>query len=109
MNKIIERGILYDYYGDLLTEHQREIYEDAVYNDLSLNEIAQEQGISKQGVHDLISRCTKTMEGYESKLHLIEQSEKLRESAKQLMELAEEVPEKEELISRIRQIAQQLN
>ena len=51
LEKIVEQGLLYDFYGDLLTDHQRKIYEDAVYNDMSLNEIAEEQGISKQGVH----------------------------------------------------------
>ena len=49
MEKIVEQGLLYDFYGELLTEHQRKIYEDAVYNDLSLSEIAEMQGISRQG------------------------------------------------------------
>ena len=52
MDKIYEQTMLFDFYGELLTEHQRSIYEDAVYNDLSLSEIAQERGISRQGVHD---------------------------------------------------------
>ena len=64
MKKIVEQGLLYDFYGELLTEHQREIYEAAVYNDMSLTEIADENGISKQGVHDLIKRCTNTLQGY---------------------------------------------
>ena len=54
MEKIVRQGLLYDFYGELLTEHQRRIYEDVVCNDLSLSEIAQEQGITRQGVHDLI-------------------------------------------------------
>ena len=70
MEKIVEQGLLYDFYGELLTPHQRRIYEDAVFNDLSLSEIAQEAGISRQGVHDLIKRCDRTLEEYESKLHL---------------------------------------
>jgi len=69
--KIVEQGMLYDFYGELLTAHQKEIYEDLVYNDMSLNEIAAQYGISKQGVHDLIKRCTKTMQTYEDKLHMI--------------------------------------
>ena len=72
MEKIVEQGLLYDFYGELLTEHQRHIYEDVVMNDMSLSEIAQEAGISRQGVHDLIKRCDKTLEEYESKLHLME-------------------------------------
>lgn len=53
MEKIVEQGLLYDFYGELLTEHQRRIYEDMVLNDLSPSEIAKEQGISGQSVHDL--------------------------------------------------------
>ena len=61
MEKIVEQGILYDFYGELLTQHQQKIYEDAVYHDLSLSEIAEEQGISRQGVHDLIKRDRKSV------------------------------------------------
>ena len=59
MEKIVEQGLLYDFYGELLTEHQRRIYEDMVLNDLSPSEIAKEQGISRQSVHDLKKRCDK--------------------------------------------------
>ncbi len=71
MDDIIERGRLYDYYGGLLTEHQRQIYEAVVYNDMSLSEIAQEYDISRQGVHDLIRRCDKMLKRYEDSLGLI--------------------------------------
>ncbi len=76
MEKIVEQGLLYDYYGELLTEHQKKIYEDVVYNNLSLNEIAEDEGISKQGVHDLVKRCDKTLSEYEDKLKLIERGKK---------------------------------
>ena len=72
MERIVEQTLLYDFYGELLNEHQRGVYEDAVFNDLSLIEIADEYGISRQGVHDLIKRVSNTLEGYESKLHLVE-------------------------------------
>ncbi len=72
MDNIIERGRLYDYYGGLLTEHQRQIYEALVYNDMSLAEIAGEHDISRQGVHDLIRRCDRQLNRYEEKLKLIE-------------------------------------
>lgn len=71
MERIIEQGILYDFYGPLLTRHQQEIYEAVVYNNLSLGEIAAEEGISRQGVHDLIKRCDRTLADYEEKLHLV--------------------------------------
>ena len=72
MNKILEQALLYDFYGELLTEHQKEIYEQFVLDDLSLSEIAESEGISRQGVHDLVRRCQKALEGYEAKLHLVE-------------------------------------
>lgn len=65
MEEKVEQAYLYDFYGELLNEHQRRIYEDFVFNDLSLGEIASCEGISRQGVHDLIKRCNKMLEGYE--------------------------------------------
>ena len=56
MEKKLMQTYLYDFYGELLTEHQRSIYEEFVFDDLTLSEIAQEQGISRQGVHDLVKR-----------------------------------------------------
>ena len=86
MERIFEQTLLYDFYGELLTAHQQNIYEDAVYNDMSLSEIAEERGISRQGVHDLIKRCDRILQDYESKLHLVEKfmgaKEKIREIEK---------------------------
>lgn len=67
----MEQAMLYDFYGELLTENQKSIYEDAVLNDLSLSEIAEEKGITRQCVHDTIRRCNRILEGYEEKLHLL--------------------------------------
>lgn len=72
MEQIVTKGLLYDFYGELLTKRQREIYEDAVYNDLSLAEIAEARGISRQGVSDQIKKCTRILQGYEDKLRMIE-------------------------------------
>ncbi len=88
MEKIVEQGILYDFYGELLTEHQRRLYEDAVYNDLSLREIADENGISRQGVHNLLRRCDKILEGYEEKLHLVEKFIRIKKKAEEMEELS---------------------
>ena len=67
MNKFLEQALLYDFYGELLTEHQKDVYEQVVLEDYSLSEIAQMKGISRQGVHDLVKRCQKILEGYEAK------------------------------------------
>lgn len=71
MEEKVEQAYLYDFYGELLNEHQSRIYEAFVFQDLSLGEIAKEEGISRQGVHDMIKRCNKILEGYEEKLHLV--------------------------------------
>ena len=90
MEKIVEQGILYDFYGELLTEHQRSVYEDALYRDMSLGEIAQERGISRQGVHDLIKRCDKILNDYENKLHLVEKFTKIKHNIQQINALTDD-------------------
>ncbi len=90
MEKIVEQGLLYDFYGELLTDHQKRIYEALVYEDMSLTEIADEHGISKQGVHDLIKRCTKTLQGYEDKLHMIRRFEAIKSRAEELKKISSE-------------------
>ncbi len=90
MEKIVEQGLLYDFYGELLTEHQKRIYEDVVFQDMSLSEIAEEQGISRQGVHDLIRRCDRTLQNYEDCLHLIEKFQKVKSTVEQIEQLSRE-------------------
>ena len=89
MEKIVEQALLYDFYGELLTAHQKEIYEDFVLNDLSLTEIAEERGISRQGVHDLVKRCNKILKDYEDKLHLVQKFVVVREKVGQIHELVQ--------------------
>ena len=90
MERIVEKTLLYDFYGELLTAHQREIYEEVVFNDMSLSEAASEYGISRQGVHDMIRRCDKTLEEYEEKLHLVAQFDSVRKAAEALENLVSE-------------------
>lgn len=90
MEKIVEQGLLYDFYGELLTEHQRRVYEDAVFGDLSPSEIAGEQGISRQGVHDMIKRCDKILKDYEEKLHLVAKFMKIKDMAGEVHRLSGE-------------------
>lgn len=72
MEKFVQQVLLFDFYGELLTEHQQRIYEDVVCNDISCSEVAAEEGVSRQGVHDLIKRCNRQLEEYEEKLHLVQ-------------------------------------
>ena len=85
MDEIYEKTLLYDFYGELLTEHQKQIYEKAVFEDLSLSEIADTEGITRQGVHDIIRRCGKILADYEEKLHLVDKFMKNRSQAEQLL------------------------
>lgn len=109
MERIVVQGLLYDFYGELLTEHQRKIYEDVVYNDLSLTEIAQENGISRQGVHDLVRRCNYTLQEYEDKLHLVERFMKIRSRVEQLKQLTNDSEiTKDKLIEEIDSLSSQI-
>ncbi|MDO4519198.1 MAG: YlxM family DNA-binding protein [Eubacteriales bacterium] len=89
MEKFVEQTLLYDFYGELLTERQRQVYENVLLEDYSLSEVAGELGISRQGVHDMIRRCNKTLEGYEEKLHLVEKFLEIRKNVKIIEKLAE--------------------
>ena len=93
MENIVKQALLYDFYGELLTEHQKSIYEDYILNDIGLSEIANEKGISRQGVHDLVKRCQKTLEGYEAKLHLVDKFLKAKEEVSKVNELALQLEE----------------
>lgn len=85
MKEIYQKTLLYDYYGELLTERQREIYEEVVFNDMSLSEAASEYGVSRQGIHDMIRRCHKSMTEFEDKLHMVEQHEAIRKNAEKIL------------------------
>ena len=110
MEKKVLQTYLYDFYGELLNEHQRTIYEDFVLNDLSLGEIAEERGISRQGVHDLIKRCDKLLSGYEEKLHLLERFQRIKEKIEQIhrLTLMEDAADRTAVQSTIRQLSDEI-
>ena len=93
MIKIVEQSMLYDFYGELLTEHQKKIYEDVVFNDMSPSEIAREENISRQGVHDLIKRCNKILKDYEDKLHLVERFNNTKKDVNLIKEISNDYKE----------------
>lgn len=63
---------LFTFYGELLTDKQRDVLSLYCFDDLSLGEIAEDLKISRQGVHDTVKRSSKTLESYENKLGLME-------------------------------------
>ena len=67
----LELCLLFDFYGEMLTDKQRELF-DLYYNeDLSLSEIAEHAGITRQGVRDAVVRAEHTLTALEDKLHLV--------------------------------------
>ena len=70
-NQAYRMAMLFDFYGDLLTERQREFYDLYYHEDLSLSEIAENYGISRQGVRDVIVRAEAAMSEIEEKTHII--------------------------------------
>ena len=71
MDDILQLTLLYDFYGELLTEKQKQVYELHYQNDLSLTEIGEELSISRQAVRDQLKRTEKILLDYEEKLQLV--------------------------------------
>ena len=109
MESIVEKTLLYDFYGALLTEHQRTLYADVTFNDMSLSEAAEVYGISRQGVHDLLKRCDATLRDYESKLKLIAQYENEKKLASEMRALlSSEKPDKDGLLSLLEKLEHEI-
>ena len=107
MDEKLKQAYLYDFYGEMLNDHQRRIDEDFVFNDLSLGEIASEEGISRQGVADMVKRCEKKLLAYEEKLHLVEKFVSVKNDVERIHSLTEKfkTTKNEELIENIEAIS----
>ncbi len=104
VEKHVEGSLLLAAYGALLTDAQRELMELYYNEDLSLHEIAEEQGISRQGVHDMVTRALKKLESYEARLGLLAQSARRSEKLNRCLSLAKTLPRnsiRDELISTV--------
>ena len=66
-------NLLYDFYGELLTKHQRNVFVMHFSEDLSLSEICEQIGTTKQAVSDILRRTEKKLRWYEEKLRLVQQ------------------------------------
>ena len=106
----LKQAYLYDFYGELLNEHQRRIYEDFVFNDLSLGEIAGEEGISRQGVADMVKRCGKKLSDYEKKLHLVEKFLSVKKDVEEIHRLSAQFHQSrdEDIVEQIEAISNQI-
>ena len=87
MENFVKKGLLFDFYGPLLTQHQQKIYQAVVLDDYSISEVAEDEGISRQSVHDLIRRCDRQLEEYEEKLGLVERFRQIQQKIRELQDL----------------------
>ncbi len=87
----LELVLLYDYYGGLLTDRQRECFEMRYDQDLSLGEIGEELGISRQGVHDNLSRTEALLRNMEEKTGCVSRDRNCRTAAKSILEAAQKL------------------
>ncbi len=94
---VLEVTVLLDFYGQLLTERQYEIMDLHYNSDLSLGEIAEDRGISRQGVHDSIRKAKQSLAGYEKRLGLVErfreQEKDIEKALKALKVMGDNKPE----------------
>ena len=94
MDKKIYYNMLYDYYKELLTDKLREYYESYNFQDYSLSEISENEGVSRNAVHNQVKIVLERLDFYEEKLHLFHNSTKIRELINNLdSELKEKIEE----------------
>lgn len=80
IEKTVRMSLLFDFYGQLLTQRQQEFFKLYYDDDLSLGEIASQYGVSRQAVYDILKRSSQALEEFESKLQLVERFQR-RQSA----------------------------
>lgn len=87
MDRLVQRAVLFDHYGDLLNEKQRRIAEYTVSDDMSLSEIGEAEGITRQAASDLLKRADERLLEYEEKLGVIRKTESIRSSLETIRNL----------------------
>ncbi len=92
----LEIVLLYDYYGDLLTDRQRECFEMRYYQDLSLGEIGELLSISRQGVHDNLSRTEALLRNMEAKTGCVGRDQACRKAVRSIVSAAESLQQHED-------------
>ena len=107
----LEMALLYDYYGGMLTERQRICFDMRYNQDLSLGEIAEEAGISRQGVHDSLARAEAALLAMEEKTGCVARARTQQKSLETICRAAEQllaVPGAEALAQDILKAAAQM-
>ena len=85
----LEMALLFDYYGELLTERQRSCVDMRYNQDLSLSEIAEELGVSRQGVYDNLSRAEALLRNMEEKTGCVQRAMKTRKAVREILDAAD--------------------
>lgn len=93
MDERVRQSLLFDFYGELLNEHQRDVFSASVFNDMSYSELADEFGCSRQAAFDLIRRINQKLEGYEKRLGLVKRFSEARNKNKEVAELIDSAKE----------------
>lgn len=107
MAKNMELSFLFDFYGDILTDKQRDVIELYYNDDLSLAEIAENAGITRQGVRDSIKRAEAQMLEMEECLGLAKRFREMREQMSAVVTAAQEIRNLNGYLSRSREIEEQ--
>ena len=89
--KLVELGILFDFYGKLLTEKQYSVVELYYIHDLSLAEIGNELNITRQGVFDVLRRSEQKLYQHEESLGLVKKFYSSHEDIKNIIKISEEI------------------
>lgn len=95
MAKDYDVALLFDFYGELLTEKRRQIFESYYNEDLSLSEIAENEGLTRQAVFDTLKKGERQLRGLETKLGLVRRFRLMSEKADQIKTLAAELFDRE--------------
>lgn len=90
LKEIVELTRLYDVYGPLLSDHSKNIFESYVLDNYSLSEIAEAEGISRQGVRDIVVRYSKKLYEYEEKLRFLEKLDKAAEEIEKIEKMLDD-------------------
>ena len=102
MDDILQLTLLYDFYGELLTEKQKQVH---YQNDLSLTEIGEELSISRQAVRDQLKRTEKILLDYEEKLQLVSRFQAQKKAVQEMKHIMEGMEKKNPDASVVKAIA----
>lgn len=108
IDRVLKVSRLFDFYGALLTERQQQCIDLHYFSDLSLAEIADEWGVTRQAVHDILRRSEQFLEDCEHKLALIERFQQERQEMRGINEMLAALPAEYKQVPQLQAIQQRL-